>query len=69
MYRSAVGYGEVEIVDDFEGKKQGLKIIIAQHGATEKFDFSQKQVEKMVILKLTINSVTGKQSSNWDKEH
>ena len=68
LYRSVVGYGNVEIVTDFESKQRGLEIIMSQHGAPDLIDFEPNQVELMVILKIAINSITGKQSGNWDRE-
>lgn len=65
-YRSVVGYGNVEIVTDFEEKTRGLEIIMNQHGAKEKMEFNTKEVEFIVILKLCITEITGKQSSNWN---
>jgi nitroimidazol reductase NimA-like FMN-containing flavoprotein (pyridoxamine 5'-phosphate oxidase superfamily) len=67
VYRSVIGYGRVEIISDPEGKQSGLEIIMAQHGAPELKEFETREVERMVILKLTIDSITGKQSSNWNK--
>jgi nitroimidazol reductase NimA-like FMN-containing flavoprotein (pyridoxamine 5'-phosphate oxidase superfamily) len=67
LYRSVVGYGTVEIVSDDAGKRQGLGIIMAQHGAPGLTDFTADSLNGMVILKLTITSVTGKQSGNWDR--
>lgn len=67
LYRSIVGYGTVEIITDFEEKTQGLEIIMEQHGATGKQVFEKKEVEFIVILKLSITSMTGKQSGNWNK--
>jgi nitroimidazol reductase NimA-like FMN-containing flavoprotein (pyridoxamine 5'-phosphate oxidase superfamily) len=67
LYRSVVGYGTVEIVTDAEGKQQGLGIIMAQHGAPDLVGFDPKNLERMVILKLTITSITGKQSNNWER--
>ncbi len=64
-YRSVVGYGTVEILSDDESKQQGLEVIMAQHGAPDLIEFNQKNLDRMVILKLTITSMTGKQSSNW----
>lgn len=64
-YRSVVGYGEVEILSDEASKQQGLEVIMAQHGAPELVEFNSKNLGRMVILKLTISSMTGKQSSNW----
>ena len=39
MYRSVVGYGNVEIITDFNEKTKGLEIIMAQHGASGKLKF------------------------------
>ncbi len=65
-YRSVVGYGNVEILSDEASKQQGLEVIMAQHGAPELVEFNPKNINRMVILKLTITSMTGKQSSNWN---
>jgi nitroimidazol reductase NimA-like FMN-containing flavoprotein (pyridoxamine 5'-phosphate oxidase superfamily) len=67
LYRSAVGYGRVEIITDPAIKRHGLEIIMAQHGAPNEIDFDTGQLDRMVLLKLIITSVTGKQSSNWNK--
>jgi len=65
-YRSVVGYGTVEILSDETSKQEGLEVIMAQHGAPEHVDFDTKNLKRMVILKLRITSLVGKQSSNWD---
>jgi len=65
-YRSVVGYGKVEILSDEASKQLGLEVIMAQHGAPELREFNPKNINRMVILKLTITSMTGKQSSNWN---
>jgi len=65
-YRSVIGYGDIAIITDYNQKKEGLEIIMAQHGAPELIDFKEKNVNSIVILKLSIKSMTGKQSSNWD---
>jgi len=64
-YRSVVGYGTIDMLSDKKSKQQGLRVIMAQHGAPEPMEFSPKSLDRMVILKLTITSLTGKQSSNW----
>jgi nitroimidazol reductase NimA-like FMN-containing flavoprotein (pyridoxamine 5'-phosphate oxidase superfamily) len=65
-YRSLIGYGTVEIITDSEQKKRGLDIIMAQHGKTVNNVYKEEQVENLVILKLIIERVTGKQSKNWN---
>lgn len=67
LYRSVVGYGNVEIVTDFKEKIRGLEIIMKQHGAAGKQEFDTKEVEFIVILKLSISTITGKQSGNWNR--
>jgi nitroimidazol reductase NimA-like FMN-containing flavoprotein (pyridoxamine 5'-phosphate oxidase superfamily) len=67
LYRSVVGYGNVEIITDFEQKTHGLEIIMTQHGYKGKMEFEPKEVDFIVLLKLKIESMTGKQSSNWNK--
>ena len=60
-YRSVIGYGDIEIITDFEEKKKGLDLIMIQHGKTEN-TYSDKLVNRVVILKLDIKKMTGKQS-------
>lgn len=67
LYRSTVGYGNVEIVTDFDEKIRGLEIIMKQHGSGGKLVFEPKEVEFIIILKLSISSITGKQSGNWNR--
>jgi [ribosomal protein S5]-alanine N-acetyltransferase len=68
-YRSIVGYGKIEILDDITQKQQGLEIIMSHNGAPELIEFEPKQTDAVLILKLTIDSLTGKQSGNWDTIH
>jgi nitroimidazol reductase NimA-like FMN-containing flavoprotein (pyridoxamine 5'-phosphate oxidase superfamily) len=65
-YRSVIGYATLEILSDDKSKQEGLKVIMAQHGAPKMVEFNEKNLRRMVILKLSITSLTGKQSSNWD---
>jgi len=67
MYRSVIGYGKVEFVTGFEEKQLALDIIMQQHGAPAKMEFDPKEVEFIVVLKITIETMTGKQSSNWNR--
>jgi len=64
LYRSVEGSGTVEIVSDREGKQSGMEIIMAQHGAPDPDDFNPQNMKYMVILKLNIASLSGKQSHN-----
>jgi len=68
-YRSIIGYGRIEVLTDFVQKQKGLEIIMAHNGAPDLNEFEPKQIDSVLILRLTIDSCTGKQSSNWDKIH
>ena len=67
IYRSVVGYGEVEILTDNEEKRQGLDIIMKHNGADESTDlnYEKRHLDAVSILKIRITEITGKQSSNW----
>jgi len=65
-YRSVIGYGDVEIITDFEEKKKGLDIIMAHYGKPGNNVYKDKQVDFIVILKLNIKQITGRQLGNWD---
>jgi nitroimidazol reductase NimA-like FMN-containing flavoprotein (pyridoxamine 5'-phosphate oxidase superfamily) len=68
-YRSVVGYGSISILNDFRQKQEALKIIMSHNGATGNQVFEKKQVEYVVILKLAIDEITGKQSGNLGKSN
>ncbi len=65
VYRSVIGYGKIDILDDFDEKITGLKIIMKQHGAPSLIRFNPSHVDRMLILKLIISNLSAKQSSNW----
>lgn len=64
-YRSVIGYGMCEILSDQKSKQEGLQVIMAQHGAPELREFDARNMQKMVILRIRITSMTGKRSSHW----
>lgn len=63
-YRSIVGFGRIEVIKDFEDKVKGLDIIMQHHGKKDNA-YIHKAVDKMVIMKLTVDSLTGKQGGDW----
>ena len=65
-YRSIIGWGKIEIVRDKPGKIQGLDIIMTKYGRTEPNDYSDAMLDKTLVLVLTIDKYTGKQSGDWN---
>ena len=64
-YRSLIGYGKVEIVDDFQEKQKALDLIMAHFGRTDGNTYEDKFIKAIMILKIVIESVSGKQSGDW----
>jgi nitroimidazol reductase NimA-like FMN-containing flavoprotein (pyridoxamine 5'-phosphate oxidase superfamily) len=67
-YRSVIGFGEIEIITGFEDKKKGLDIIMAHYGIIEANSYDEKNFNGLVILKLGIKEISGKQSGDWGKK-
>jgi [ribosomal protein S5]-alanine N-acetyltransferase len=65
-YRSVVGKGRIEIINDSREKQRGLEIIMAHNGHRDPFEFNKGEVDTIVLLKLAITEIRGKQSRNWE---
>jgi len=66
-YRSVIGYGAIDIITDPGEKEKGLDRIMSHYGRSAGNAYDKKHVENIVILRLTIFKLTGKQSGNWEK--
>ena len=64
-YRSVIGYGNVEIITDTESKKKGLDIIMQKYGYQGHGEYNEGSLSRMVLLKIRIDQITGKQSGDW----
>jgi hypothetical protein len=64
-YRSLIGHGNIEIISDTESKKIGLNIIMSKYGYDGQGKYNEGSLSRMVLLKLKIEKITGKQSGNW----
>jgi nitroimidazol reductase NimA-like FMN-containing flavoprotein (pyridoxamine 5'-phosphate oxidase superfamily) len=61
-YRSVIGYGRASFVEDPEEKRKALDIIMAQY-ADGAFEYSEKLFGKALVIKVEIESMTGKKSN------
>ncbi len=60
-YKSVIGFGKAVFIEDVESKRKGLDIIMQQYsGGT--FEYPADAIEGIVIIKVEIESMTGKQS-------
>lgn len=60
-YKSVIGEGRARIIDDPQAKIKALDIVM-EHYSDQAFTYSEKALEKMVIVEVKISRLTGKQS-------
>ncbi len=60
-YRSVIGFGRATIVEDMAEKIEGLDAIMDQY-SDRSFVYPEVKLENTVIIKVEIESMTGKQS-------
>ena len=60
-YRSVIGYGTAVIVEDPDEKREALDLIMSHH-SNDSFEYDDKAVAGVTILRIDIESMTGKQS-------
>jgi nitroimidazol reductase NimA-like FMN-containing flavoprotein (pyridoxamine 5'-phosphate oxidase superfamily) len=60
-YRSVIGFGKGSLVDDLKEKRKGLDAIM-KHYSGRLFEYVKPAIESIVIIKVEIESMTGKKS-------
>ncbi|MFY1110774.1 MAG: pyridoxamine 5'-phosphate oxidase family protein [Methanosarcinaceae archaeon] len=60
-YRSVIGHGKAQIVEDFEEKVEGLTVLSEHYGKKRPFEFDEKKVKKVAVIKIEIEKMTGKE--------
>ena len=63
-YRSIMGTGTIEILQDVKQIRTGLDIIMSHYGHSQN-TYDEAYLSRIVILKLTIENISGKQSGEW----
>jgi nitroimidazol reductase NimA-like FMN-containing flavoprotein (pyridoxamine 5'-phosphate oxidase superfamily) len=61
-YKSIIGYGKLEEVEDLNEKMKGLSLLMKHYSLKEKWDFPEKSIKKVLVLKLKIDTMSGKRS-------
>ncbi len=61
-YRSVIGTGKIKIINNEKEKIECLNIIMEQHTKKNNWKYEEESLNKIIILKLKINEITGKQS-------
>jgi nitroimidazol reductase NimA-like FMN-containing flavoprotein (pyridoxamine 5'-phosphate oxidase superfamily) len=60
-YRSVIGFGKASIIDDLDAKRAALDIIMA-HYSEGSHSYPDSALNKTIIIRIDIESLTGKQS-------
>jgi nitroimidazol reductase NimA-like FMN-containing flavoprotein (pyridoxamine 5'-phosphate oxidase superfamily) len=60
-YKSVIGFGTASIIEDSEEKKKALDIIMRQY-SEDKFEYPDKTLAKMLVIRVDISRMTGKKS-------
>jgi len=60
-YRSVIGVGRAYILESYEEKTHGLRLIMKQYSEGE-FTFPKSKLDSILVVRVNIESITGKQS-------
>ena len=60
-YYSVIGFGKAYFVEDLAEKRKAFGIIMA-HYSSEAFDYPEKKLVKAALIRIEIESMTGKKS-------
>ena len=58
--RSVVGIGKAFLINDTVGKQRAFDIIMKHYGAPAPFSYKERGLEKALVIKVEIESMTGK---------
>lgn len=61
-YRSVIGYGQAEFLEDYNEKIEGLTILSEHYEKKGFFAFGEEKVNRLSVIKIEIERMTGKES-------
>jgi hypothetical protein len=64
-YRSVIGFGRASLVEDPESKRKALGVIM-QHYAGKSFSFPEETLRKTGVMKVEVDSLSGKKAGYED---
>jgi nitroimidazol reductase NimA-like FMN-containing flavoprotein (pyridoxamine 5'-phosphate oxidase superfamily) len=60
-YRSVIGFGKARLLEGIEEKRKALDVILAHYGGVSD-DYGEGAVDKVAVIEVRIENLTGKQS-------
>ena len=61
-YHSIIGFGKAFLVEDTEEKREALDIIMEHYSGKSSFEYPEKIINSLAVIKVRIESMTGKKS-------
>ena len=61
-YRSVIGYGQAKFLEDYDEKVEGLTVLSEQYVKKGPFEFEEWKVNRLAVIKIEIEKMTGKES-------
>jgi nitroimidazol reductase NimA-like FMN-containing flavoprotein (pyridoxamine 5'-phosphate oxidase superfamily) len=61
-YTSVIGYGAASFITDTQQKQKALSIIIDHYSPGTSYEFPEKNLHEVIVIKIEINQMTGKKS-------
>ena len=61
-YKSVIGFGRAVVIEDRQIKREALNIIMDQYAEGE-FDYSDTALDRTIVIRVDISSMTGKEST------
>ena len=62
LFQSVIGYGRVRFLETDAEKRRGLAIIMAQYAPDRQWEFTEEDLQRVLVFKLDIDEVSGKAS-------
>ena len=61
-YYSVIGFGKTYIIEEREKKREALDIILDHYSETSDYQYKDRMLKRIVIIKIEIDEMTGKKS-------
>jgi hypothetical protein len=61
-YYSVIGFGKAYLIDDPAEKRKALRVVIEHYAGESFFEYSKMNVDKLILIKIEVESLTGKKS-------
>ena len=61
-YVSVIGFGQAFFIEDNAGKKKALDLLMEKYAGKSGFSYSDEELDKIIVIDVKIDTISGKQS-------